>query len=89
MKTSSKNYKRTLATEQNLFKLSKIEQLPKIKTSELRKFWKILNGNKKNTSNISVEKCFDFFKDISSSQHEENLRQNIPENNADDIENIN
>ena len=62
VKTSSENYKRILATEHNLFKLSKIEQLHKIKTSKPRKFWKFLNGNKKNTSNISVEKCFDFFK---------------------------
>ena len=60
-----------------------------IKTSEPRKFWKFLNGNKKNTSNISVEKCFKFFKDINSSQDEENIGQNIPENNADDIEHIN
>ena len=59
VKTSVKNYKRTLATEQNLFKLSKIEQLRKIKTSDPRKFWIFLNGNEKNTSNISVEKCFE------------------------------
>ena len=73
VKTSSKNYKRTLAIEHNLFKLSKIEQLRKIKTSEPRKFWKFLNGNKKNTSNIPVEKCFYFFKDINSSQEVENI----------------
>ena len=69
--------------------MSKIEQLRKIKTSEPRKFWKFLNGNQKNTSNISVAKCFEFFKDINRSKDEENIGQNVPENNADDIEQFN
>ena len=38
LRTSSKQYKRTLSLEQNLFKLSKIKQLRKIKKSEPRKF---------------------------------------------------
>ena len=73
LKTCSKTNKRTLATERNLFKLSKIKQLRKIKTPEPRKFWKFLNGNKKSSSNIPVEKCFDFFKNTNSCQDDEDV----------------
>ena len=89
LKTCSKIYKRTLATEVNLFKLSKIKQLRKIKTAEPRKFWKFLNGNKKAQAIFQSKKCFDFFKNINSCQDEEDVSQNFAENKGTNTEYIN
>ena len=60
-----------------------------MKTSDPRKFWKFLNGNKKSSSNIPVEKYFEFFKNTNSCQDDEDVSQNFVEINGTNIEHIN
>ena len=73
---SSKNYKKTLSTEQNLYKLSKLKQFRKLKKSDPRKFWKFLDGKKKQTSTgVSAEACYEYHKTENDIPIDENITE--------------
>ena len=79
LKFSSKEYKKTLFTEQKLYKMSKIKQICQMKKSHPRKFWKFFNRNKKSSADVTVENCFEYFRSMNSSGDDEH----IPETNFD------
>ena len=75
LKLSSKNYKKTLSTEQNLYKLSKLKQFRKLKKSDPRKFWKFLNGKMQTSTGVSAEACYEYYKTENDIPIDENITE--------------
>lgn len=73
-----KYIKKTLHDQSTAYKNSKIKELRNIKTSNPKKFWKYLNGKKKDDVNITVSDAYEHFKTVNCAQD-----TNDPENNYD------
>ena len=59
----SKKYKRTLTKNYRKYKENKASELRRLKSTDLRKYWKIINSdNNKNNIQASVDDLYDFFK---------------------------
>ena len=58
----------------------------KLKKSEPRKFWNFLNGNKKSSSEVTAENCFEYFKTMNSFGDHENVQEINFETNADNLQ---
>ena len=72
LKTASTFYKSQLKRFHAKFQKDNIMKLKNLKTSNPRKFWKILNGKKKDKANIDPNLFFEFFKDVNFDQNCDN-----------------
>lgn len=68
LKTVSKNYKNTLNVHRHKFKAERIQKLRRLKTSDPREYWKIINSDKKTEeTHATLDDLFNFYKD--SNEH--------------------
>jgi hypothetical protein len=64
---SEKDYKRTLDKTQRKYRQNLCRRLKNMRTNDPKEFWKILNqGKRKTQSNISLQKLFEFFKNLNT-----------------------
>ena len=64
LKMTSNSYKRTLKKSHAKFKHDKVQRLKKMKTTNPRKFWKLLNGEKKDEIETDPQLFFEFFQNV-------------------------
>ena len=76
LKSTSKTYKQTIKFYHTQFKKQNIRELKKLKRSNPRKYWKILNGKRQEKTEADPEEMFKFFKksnfDENAANHESN-----------------
>lgn len=71
-KRISKDYKKTLLLNAKRFKQSRIEKLRRLKTSNSKEYWKILNSsNEKAQTKAPLNDLYNFFKDINSQSNDQ------------------
>ena len=81
LKIVSKNYKRTLYTQNKIFKANRVEKLRRLKTNNPKEYWKIINSDKKNEdSQASLEDLFNFYQHM----NEKNTNDDDDDNDGDD-----
>lgn len=85
LKTASKNYKRTVNMFHSKFQQDNTRKLRKLKNSNPKKYWKILNGKKSSQVKADPESLFNFFK---NTNFDENIQGNSNLNSLND-ENVN
>ena len=71
----SKNYKNTLSKNFKKFKTERVENLRRLKTTDLKQYWKIINSEQKtNETSAPLNELFNFYK---STSEIENGNENI------------
>lgn len=89
LKTQSKNYKTAMKSFFRKFKKNNIKKMRKLKNSDPRKYWKILNGNKSNDIKASLDDLYTHFKNVNFSETideddpPDNLYTHATENSAE------
>lgn len=69
LKSISKSYKRTMNLCFKRFKQARIDKLKKLKTSNVRAYWKILNAENKNSDcQASLHELYNYFRDINAQE---------------------
>ena len=76
LKTTSKIYKNTVKLSHRKFQQNNIINLQNLKISNPRKYWKFLNGKKKNSVEADSEDLYKFFKDVNFDENIENCASN-------------
>ena len=64
LKMTSNSYKRALKKSHAKFKHDNVQRLKKLKTTNPRKFWKLLNGEKKDEIETDPQLFFEFFQNV-------------------------
>ena len=79
LKSTSKIYKQTINFYHTQFKKQNIQKLKKLKRSNPRKYWKILNGKRQEKTEADPDEMFNFFKksnfDENAESHQNNANQ--------------
>ena len=79
LKSTSKIYKQTIHFYHTQFKKQNIQKLKKLKRSNPRKYWKILNGKRQEKTEADPDEMFNFFKksnfDENAESHQNNANQ--------------
>jgi hypothetical protein len=78
LKNISKQYKNALNKANRNFKLSRVENLKKLKTTDPKQYWNIINLSPKQTKPCaSLEDFYTFFKSLNENSHDEDRNTNI------------
>ena len=82
LKNVSKAYKDTVKRSINLTRSTRVEKLRKLKTTNTREYWKILNSeNKKSDCKAPLNELHDFFRNVNA-QHSHRPESNTHETNT-------
>ena len=82
LKNVSKAYKDTVKRSINLTRATRVEKLRKLKTTNTREYWKILNSeNKKSDCKAPLSELHDFFRNVNA-QHSHRPESNTHEENT-------
>ena len=85
LKRISKQYKQTIARNIRSFNQNRIEKLRKLKSSDSKEYWKILNPKTENKdSKASLNDLFNYFKDINSQDNSQTYTD-INNNNISEL----
>ena len=97
LKTVSKNYKNTLSKHFKKFKTERVKKLRRLKTTDPKQYWKIINSDKKtNETSAPLNELFNFYKSTSEIENgngnigneDQNTNQeasNLHENESDEV----
>ena len=89
MTESEKNYKKTLDKEEKKYRKNLTKKLKNMRTKDPKTFWKILNqGKRRNQPGISLEKLFEFFKNLNAAPSND-ITVDLPNLNDDDLSQLN
>ena len=91
LKEASKNYKRTMNFHINKYNQNMQNKLRKLKSTNPKDYWKIMNSINKNKDNdsIDIETLYNFFKNLNEQGHDANDDVNINIDTTDDEELLN
>ncbi|MEW8546895.1 MAG: reverse transcriptase family protein [Candidatus Thiodiazotropha sp.] len=88
LKAASKEYKTSISKNMKKYKNERINKLKKVKTSNPKEFWKILNSADKRTSHMPpLKDLYKYFKDLNSNKAEKTVN-NEPLHKETENENI-
>ena len=86
---SEKNYKRTLDKTQRKYRQNLCRRLKNMRTKDRKEFWKILNqGKLKTQPNISLQKLFEFFKNLNTTPSDD-IGAELPNLNVEELYQLN
>lgn len=85
LRKSSNIYKRTIKMFHSKFQQENIRKIKKLKRSDPKKFWKILNGKKEEQTKASPEALFNFFKNSNFDKNHQNSESNSTLSDSEDI----
>ena len=69
LKEASREYKITVKRFYNKFKKDNINKIRNLRTTNPKKYWKILNGKKQETTEATMNNLFEFFSKNNSSEN--------------------
>ena len=86
---SEKNYNRTLDKTQKKYRKNLCKRLKNMSTKHPKKLWKILNqGKRKTRPNISLQKLFEFFKNLNTAPSDD-IGADLPNLNVEELNQLN
>jgi hypothetical protein len=86
---SEKDYKRTLDKTQRKYRQNLCRRLKNMRTKDPKEFWKILNqGKRKTQPNISLQKLFEFFKNLNTAPSDD-IGADLPNLNVEELNQLN
>jgi len=86
---SEKKYKRTLDKTQRKYRQNLCRRLKNMRTKDPKDFWKILNqGKRKTRPNISLQKLFEFFKNLNTASSDD-IGADLPNLNVEELNQLN